>query len=129
MQIIDHTSIEKALNVDKACGMLKDGFRLFSQGEVLQAPSGSMVMPQGSFHIRYGMIRGAREFFVKHATGFNENQNHGLPPGDGFTAVYSSENGMLKYLLNDQGMLTDIRTALAVRICAEAFTPRPTDVA
>ena len=123
MRIISRNEIE-SLNHEAAYQFQKEGFAAFASGDLIQPPVAHLELVKGSLHIKYGMIKGDSNFVVKHATGFSENWTKGLPTGDGFLSVFCATTGLLRAIILDQGFLTDLRTALAVRLSAEFFAPK-----
>lgn len=121
MRVIDRNHIIKVLDVEKAYEMQKRGFVAFSHGKLIQPPVAHLELTEGSLHIKYGMIKEDESFVVKHATGFYNNWQKGLAPGDGFLAVFCAKTGMLQAILLDEGYLTNLRTALAARVCTEVL--------
>ena len=124
MQVINHSEIANFLDQEEAYRLQKEGFIAFAKGDVIQPPVAHLELDKGSLHIKYGMLKGDHHFVIKHATGFSGNWARGLATGDGFLCVFCAETGVLKSILLDQGFLTDLRTAIAVRISAEYFAPR-----
>jgi ornithine cyclodeaminase len=70
------------------------------------------------------MINGDDTFTIKIATGFYDNPKLGLPSGNGLMLVFSSKTGKLHAILQDQGYLTEIRTAIAGLIAAKYLGPK-----
>jgi ornithine cyclodeaminase len=60
---------------------------------------------------------------VKIATGFWENPARGLPSSNGVVLVFSRNTGKLRSILQDEGWLTDIRTAAAGAVAARYLAP------
>lgn len=78
-------------------------------------------------HIKYGAVRGDGIFVVKIATGFYENPSIGLPSSGGVVLVFSARDGQLLAILQDEGHLTDIRTAAAGAVAARWLMPSGLD--
>lgn len=123
MKIISIDQVRERLDVERAYDYLKQGFTQLSMGRVILPPVGQLKTESGSLHIKYGMIEGQDLFVVKQATGFSENWKKQLPTGDGFMTAFCAHTGMVKALILDNGYLTDLRTALTVRYCAELYKP------
>ncbi len=122
MRIFDEKMIRKHLDVSLVYEQLRKGFIAHSQRKVVSSVC-QFRLDKGSLHIKGGMIKGDPHLFVKLASGFSENWIHGLPTGDGCILAFSSSTGLLEAILFDNGYLTDLRTALAVRLCIESFRP------
>jgi ornithine cyclodeaminase len=104
---------------------MEDGFVAYSRGEVVVPPVGHLDFdePPGDCHIKYGYIRGDDAFTVKIATGFYRNPERGLPSSNGVVLVFSSRTGELQAILQDEGYLTDLRTAAAGAVAAKYLAP------
>ena len=123
MRLIELEEIQETLDLEKAYAMQKEGFRAFAAGKLIQPPVAHLNLPEGSLHIKFGMIQGDSHFVVKQATGFSKNWKQGLRTGDGFLSVFCAQTGRLTALILDQSYLTDLRTAFAVRIAVEKWAP------
>ncbi|MGA3238675.1 MAG: hypothetical protein ABSG03_20550 [Bryobacteraceae bacterium] len=104
---------------------VEDGFAAYSRGEVVVPPVGHLDFdePPGDCHIKYGYRRGDDAFTVKIATGFYRNPERGLPSSNGVVLVFSSRTGELLAILQDEGCLTDLRTAAAGAVAAKYLAP------
>jgi ornithine cyclodeaminase len=116
LEVIHPTQIMRAV---------EEGFVAYSRGEVVVPPVGHLKFedPPGDAHIKYGYIRGDDTFTVKLATGFYDNPRRGLPSSNGVMLVWSSQTGELLAILQDQGLLTDLRTAAAGAVAAKCLAP------
>jgi len=105
---------------------LEQAFIRYSAGEAVVPPVGQLQFPEldADVHIKYGYLKGDETFVVKIATGFPKNQALRLPVSDGLILVYSSRTGRLRAILQDEGFLTDLRTAAAGAICARLLAPK-----
>ena len=102
------------------------GFVAYSQGKTCIPEVGHLYFnnPSGDCHIKYGYIQGEETFSIKVATGFYENYLHGLPNGNGLIIVFNQTTGIPEAILLDEGILTDIRTAIAGAISAKYLAPK-----
>ena len=57
-------------------------------------------------------------YVIKIASGFWENDKYGFPNGQGMMLLFNQKAGVPEALLNDEAILTDVRTAVAGQICA-----------
>lgn len=110
--------------IDVVAGM-ETAFDLYSKGLAVVPPVGELLFdrPPGEMHIKYGAVRGDSVFVVKIATGFYENPALGLPSSGGVVLVFSARDGRLLAILQDEGHLTDIRTAAAGAVAAKWLMP------
>lgn len=126
MKILSRDQIEKTLSIPKVLKAIEQGFRLYSQGEAVIPPIGSLHFeyPTGDCHIKYGYSKRGKYYIVKIASGFYENPKHGLPSNNGLMILFDKETGKPVCILLDEGYLTDIRTAAAGYIAAKCLAPK-----
>lgn len=100
---------------------IEDAFTALSDGSANVPPVGHLgfTEPPGDMHIKYGYIEDDPYYVVKIASGFYQNQNIGLPNNNGLMLVFNAKTGMPECLLQDEGYLTDLRTALAGAVAAK----------
>lgn len=120
MQVYNKQQIEAVLSADDLIRAVRHAFTAFSNGAVTTPPVGYLPFsnPPGDMHIKYGHIKGDPVFVVKLATGFYDNPKQGLPSSNGLMLVMSAETGVPLALLQDEGFLTDSRTAAAGAIAS-----------
>ena len=53
---------------------------------------------------------GSPFYSIKEAAGFCDNPRRALPVGSGLVLVFDAQTGMLRFLLLDNGYLTELRT-------------------
>jgi ornithine cyclodeaminase/alanine dehydrogenase-like protein (mu-crystallin family) len=75
----------------------------------------------GEVHIKSGFMASSPIFAVKVSAGFAGNAAAGLPVWDGLIAVFDATTGAPLALLQDEGLLTDWRTAIAGAIATQAL--------
>lgn len=129
MRIIDLSQIRKVI-AESSCEDLlqciEDAFTALSDGSANVPPVGHLgfTEPPGDMHIKYGYIKDAPYYVVKIASGFYQNQNIGLPNNNGMMLVFNAKTGLPECLLQDEGYLTDLRTALAGAVAAKHMGPQ-----
>jgi ornithine cyclodeaminase len=128
MKIISLDQIKGILAGSNSAELLKaieDGFVMYAEGKVIVPPVGHLGFtdPPGDLHIKYGRIEGDDYYVIKIASGFYDNPKHGLPPGNGMMMVFNARTGEPLAILQDEGVLTDIRTAIAGAVCAKYLAP------
>ncbi|MBT5542769.1 MAG: ornithine cyclodeaminase family protein [Gammaproteobacteria bacterium] len=94
---------------------MKQAFIEYSNGNAEIPPVGELLFdqPPGEVHIKYGYIRGGSFYVIKIASGFGENNQLGLKPGQGMMLLFDIATGIPKAVLIDQANLTDLRTGIA----------------
>ncbi|EIC85750.1 ornithine cyclodeaminase family protein [Serratia sp. M24T3] len=125
MKIYDQMQIVGAIDMKIAAQRITDGFIAYSQGRVQVPPVQNFFFDQanGDCCIKSAWVAGSDSFTVKISTGFYDNPARGLPSNDGLMLVISALTGQPLVLLQDEGWLTCIRTALAGQIAAKALAP------
>jgi ornithine cyclodeaminase len=123
--IYTRAEIERVVQPRDAIAAMETAFLAYSRGEAVIPPVGQMEFaePPGDCHIKYGYIRASATFTVKIATGFWRNPEHGLPSSNGVVLVFSARSGALLAILQDEGYLTDLRTAAAGAVAAKYLAP------
>lgn len=124
--IYSRAELQAAIHPAELIQAMEDGFVAYSRGQVVVPPVGHLDFdePPGDCHIKYGYIRGDDAFTVKIATGFYRNPDRGLPSSNGVVLVFSSRTGELQAILQDEGYLTDLRTAAAGAVAAKYLAPK-----
>ena len=128
MQVFGLEQIKKVLPSLDLVPLIKDGFKAYSAGRTVVPPVGELVFndPPGDVHIKYGYIKGDDYFVIKIASGFYENSDLGSSSSQGgMMLLFDQRTGREKGVLVDECFLTNVRTAVAGAICAEALAPDP----
>ena len=125
MRIVTLDEIKVVLPKIDLMEEIEAGFSAYSNGEVVVPPVGELNFenPPGDVHIKYGYIRDDDVYVIKIASGFYQNKLLGLSNGQGMMVVFDQKNGKPLGLLQDEGYLTDVRTAVAGAICAKYLAP------
>jgi ornithine cyclodeaminase len=103
---------------------IEDGFAAYSSGRAVVPPVGELILDKGEVHIKYGYIRGEEFYVVKIASGFYENPSRGLPSGSGCMLLFKQQTGEPAGILLDEGLLTNVRTAVAGAVVAKYCAPK-----
>lgn len=104
---------------------IERSFTALSDGSAVVPPVGHLAFtePSGDMHIKYGYIKGDSHYVIKMASGFYENYKSGLSNNNGLMLVFNAKTGIPECLLQDEGYLTDLRTALAGAVVAKHLGP------
>ncbi len=129
VQTIPESAIREAIGPSLALAAAERAFRALAEGAVTQpAPLGfEIAAVHGEVHVKGAHIRGAPIFALKVATGFYDNPVRGLPSGAGLFLVFDAQTGMPAALLQDNGYLTDLRTAAAGALAARHLAAEELD--
>ena len=74
---------------------------------------------RGEMDVKTAYIPGDQQFALKVSTGFFNNYKIGLPSTGGLMLLINAMNGQVDAILQDNGYLTDLRTAAAGGIAAD----------
>lgn len=123
--VIERSRIAEALEKVDVIACMGEAFAAYSAGRCTVPPVGELLFhqPPGEAHIKYGYIHGDDVFVIKVATGFYKNTERGLPPNSGVMLVFCARTGLAKYVLLDEGHLTNERTAAAGAYAAKLLAP------
>ncbi len=126
MQVLTRRQIEACISLPEIIKALEEGFMAYSRKETVIPPVAAMHFqnPPGDCHIKYGYRLQGKYYIVKVASGFPDNPNKGLPSGNGVMLLFDRDTGVLQAILNDEGYLTDLRTAVAGCIAAKYLAPK-----
>jgi ornithine cyclodeaminase len=123
--VYNRAQIVAALTPLDVVAAVEAAFAAYSRGEAVVPPVGELLFdePPGDYHIKFGYLKSNDTFTVKIATGFWKNPARGLPSSNGVVLVFSRKTGELCSILQDEGWLTDIRTAAAGAVAARYLAP------
>jgi alanine dehydrogenase len=104
-------------------------FSALARGEVHQPPPIGLELDdrQGEVHLKGAYVAGQPHFAFKVATGFYRNPERGLPTGSGVVLVFDAWTGQPVALLQDDGYLTELRTAGAGALAADLIARHEAD--
>ena len=121
MDVLTKADVAAVLPSIDLMAEIEAGFVAYSRGESVVPPVGELLFedPPGEVHIKYGYITGDNYYVIKVASGFAANRDLGIPTSNGLMLLFSQQTGELVAVLHDEGILTDIRTAVAGAIAAK----------
>lgn len=124
MKNFTKAEIEKCLPSKEALmAELEAGYIAYSQGQCIIPPVGYLALPHGELHIKYGMLKTGSYAVVKIAAGSYNNSKLGLPSSSGCMMIIDIQTGFPVALLEDEGLLTNLRTSIAGALIAKKFAP------
>ena len=126
MKIWSKDEIVARFDVDRAVRMIEQGFIAYSRGTVQVPPVQNFQFEDanGDCCVKSAHIDGAQTFAIKISSGFYDNPKQGLPSNSGFIVLCSATTGIPVVLLQDEGWLTSMRTAIAGQLAARVAAPR-----
>ena len=123
VMVLDWDQISDLLEYIDVYEPMKKAFIEYSLGHAEIPPVGELLFadPPGEVHIKYGYIQGGSHYVVKIASGFTNNRDHNLAPGQGMMILFDIDTGVPKAVLIDDANLTDLRTGIAGAIASKAM--------
>ncbi|MGY4688372.1 cyclodeaminase [Salibacterium sp. K-3] len=122
MYIFSEKELRQVVDVNKtALELIEEGFQKLEQGEVTMPPVLRVDIPEnnGEVDVKTAYVKGMDKFALKISSGFFDNVDKGLPSLSGMMLLFSTETGFTKAVLQDNGYLTDVRTAVAGGMAAD----------
>jgi ectoine utilization protein EutC len=127
LQIVSETAIRRIAGLDLAAlGTIERAFALYAQGRAVVPDPIGMIVPErgGEVHAKTAFLAGSSVIALKIATGFYGNAKLGLSNSNGIIVLLNARTGEPVAVLQDNGYLTDLRTALAGAIAAKYLAPQ-----
>jgi ornithine cyclodeaminase len=120
MLIIRRDEVERLVTPDVAIRATRAAFVRLHEGAVEAPPEFAMSHPNGGdIHVKGAHLHGSTWMVVKLATaGFHRSGNHGC-----FLGI-NSDSGVIEVLVDDDGLLTELRTAAAVAVSVDLLAVR-----
>nr|CAA6827658.1 MAG: Ornithine cyclodeaminase (EC [uncultured Thiotrichaceae bacterium] len=121
--------IKQYVDIPQLIQVIERGFVSYSEGRCAVPPVGFLHFddPPGDVHIKYGYIHGGDYYVLKVASAFYKNTALNQPVNDGVVLVFSAQTGGIEFVLQDEGWLTDIRTAAAGAVTAKHLANKNID--
>lgn len=126
MKIISLEEIKNCFDFNKIILEIEKSFIEYSNNNISSLPISHYQFndKKADIHIKSGMMKSDNYFFIKIASGFYDNASkYSISNSQGAIVVINTNTGIPEIILNDQGYLTDIRTAIAGVICAKYLAP------
>lgn len=124
LRVVEAARIRQAVDRGASLQAVEAAFAALARGATLPSPL-SIEVPEarGEVHAKGAWLPGAAIFAIKVATGFYRNPERGLPTGSGLVLVFDAHTGFPLALLQDDGWLTEMRTAAAGALAAKLLGP------
>jgi ornithine cyclodeaminase len=120
MKIITADQVRANLTLSDLIEPMRHAFKSYSRGDSSDA-IGFLRPNGGEVHIKSGFMAGSKVFAVKVSAGFQENIARGNPVWDGVVMAFDASTGALLAIVQDGGLLTDWRTAVAGAVASHAL--------
>ncbi|GGK21987.1 cyclodeaminase [Salinarimonas ramus] len=122
--LVGERELRDLVPLDRAAlDAVRGAFLALASGRVIMPPILSMAMPEvhGEVDVKTAFVPGLDGFAVKISPGFFDNPARGLPSVNGLMVVLSATTGLVEAVFLDNGWLTDVRTAAAGAVAADAL--------
>jgi ectoine utilization protein EutC len=122
IHIVNETELREVVSLDMtSVDVVEQGFIALASGKVQMPPIMHMEIPEfnGEMDAKSAYVPGFDCFAMKVSPGFFDNPKKGLPSLNGLMVLFSSETGVVRSVLLDNGYLTEIRTAAAGAVAAK----------
>lgn len=124
MIVVSRNELQDIVGIDAGTvNAIRDAYVAVTDGRATIPPVGYLAFAgrNADCHIKYGYIEGDPIFVIKIAAGFYDNPKRGLPSSTGIILAISAETGAVRAALNDEGWLTDLRTAIGGAVATQAL--------
>jgi len=127
MKILSRDQIEDILPSLNLLPEIEGAFAAYSEGRAVVPPVGELLLDRGEVHIKYGYLKKHPYYVIKIASGFYEDPARDRLTSNGMMLLFSQRSGEAVCALLDEGLLTNIRTAVAGAIVAKYLAPNQVD--
>lgn len=124
VKILAEAELRRLMPLDAAAvACIRDAFLALATQPVAMPPVLRLDIPahRGEVDVKTACIPGLAHVAIKISPGFFGNPALGLPSTGGMMVVLSATTGLVQALLLDNGYLTDLRTAAAGAVAADAL--------
>ena len=117
---ITYEQITKVLKVEDLFEPLKAAFIAYNSPNLIGIPVNLLHFPNGGdTHIKIAALANYDYFSMKVVSMFPENKKRDLSPYSGAIFLFDATTGFPAAILNDKGIITDLRTAAAGAIITD----------
>lgn len=123
MIIISQKQLEAKITIPLAIKCIKEAFIASSSGKVLMPNPLVFELPKnkGEICIKTAVTENLPTYTIKQVSVMNKNLEKNIATLNGTMNIYDRTTGALLAVINDEGWLTNLRTACAGAIAEEAF--------
>lgn len=117
---VSYEQIRKLLKIEDLFEPVKQAFIAYNSPSLIGIPVNLLHFPNsGDTHIKTAAIAGYDYFSIKVVSMFPDNIKQNLSPYSGAIFLFDGKTGFPAAILNDKGVITDIRTAAAGAIITD----------
>lgn len=132
MDIFQEKEIRSTVSLNhEVITVIESAFNQLMTQSVHMPPIMRVDVPEnnGEVDVKSAYIPGYDTFAIKVSSGFFDNWKQGLPSASGLMMLISSQTGVPKTILQDNGYLTDVRTAAAGAVAANYLAREASQIA
>jgi len=120
--VITRHEVRALLDMPSLIDAVERAFVAYSSGGAELPAVIHLDIPEsgGEVHVKAGHLHGASYYAVKVASGFSGTEP---PTADGLVLVFDATDGALAALVQDHGLITDLRTGAAGGVAARLLAP------
>mgnify|MGYP001765681669 CR=1 FL=1 len=124
--VLTKEDIESLVTMEDAIAAVREGFKAYNSDRAVVPFPVALNVPDGNgdVHIKPGYVKGTPSYTVKIASGFYDNPKRGMPSSHGMLLLFDSRTGLPLCFEVDRCFLTDLRTAAAGAVAADALAKR-----
>ena len=117
---LTYEQINDLLKIEDLFEPVKQAFIDYNSSSLIGVPVSLLHFPNnGDTHIKTAAIKGYDYFSIKVVSMFPDNIKQDLSPYSGVIFLFDGKTGFPAAILNDKGMITDLRTAAAGAIITD----------
>ena len=130
MIVISQKQLKSKITISRAIQSIKEAFIASSSGKCVAPLPLVFELPkkEGEICIKTALVEGLPTYTIKQVSVMNKNFKKGLPTLNATMNIYSRATGKLLAILNEEGWLTNLRTACAGAIAEEIFRKKTSSV-
>jgi len=129
MLMLTQKEVRRLLSIDECIAAVEQAFRIYGEGRADPPVVLSVHTPGGGFHVKAGLLRLERSYFVAKVNGnFPANAaQFGLPTIQGVIVLCDADNGTPLAVI-DSREVTSLRTGAATAVAAKYLARRDSHV-
>jgi ornithine cyclodeaminase/alanine dehydrogenase-like protein (mu-crystallin family) len=119
--LLREADVRRMISPAESLTAVRDAFAQLYRGQTTVPAALELLLSHngGEVHGKGAFVHGSRFFTIKLATGFESNRERGLPDTSGLSIVFDADTGFARFVLFDNGYLTQLRTASAGALAAD----------
>lgn len=122
---ISYEQINDSLKIEDLFEPVKQAFIDYNSSSLIGVPVSLLHFPNNAdTHIKTAAIKGYDYFSIKVVSMFPDNAKQNLSPFSGAIFLFDAKTGFPTAILNDKGIITDLRTAAAGAVITDCIAAK-----